>query len=293
MLPDPPNITERDLNKCREKGDYCPVLFEWYKFVSGLCITFANLKRESPALRDVPEIEYTVLVGLINRVAKLTFSNIHLSFEGKFGETTSILDRCIFESCVIATWLCRTDKNDRFNRYLASGLKTELELKKHIVNNKSKRDDQHLVIEKRMLGSIQRTIESSGMTDTEIETTNNMPDLAAMLESTGRSRLDYTVGQRIGSHYVHGTWVGLITHYLEHDETGSFKPRGHDVSMHVNQYVYVPIIILDTLTAFAEYVFPKGVEQDEVIKLFADTAEEIYKINDEVIGNDFTASQAL
>lgn len=290
MLPEPPNITESDLQKCRDTGDYCPVLFEWYKFVSGLCLTFANLQRESPALRDVPEIEYTILVGLINRIARLTFSNIHLSFEGKFGETTVILDRCIFESCVIATWLCRTDKKDRFNRYLAGGLKTELELKKHINNNITSRDNEKLVIEKRMLGSIQRSIEASGLTDTEIETTSNMPDLAAMLDTTGRSRLEYTVGQRLGSHYVHGTWVGLLTHYLEKDDSGTFKPRGHNCSMHVNQYVYTPIIILDALTAFAEFVFPDGEEQNEVVKLFSDTAEEIYKINDEVIGNDFTAS---
>ncbi len=83
MLPEPPNITESDLNKCRETGDYCPVLFEWYKFVSGLCLTFANLQRDSPELRNVPEIEYTILIGLVNRIARLTFSNIHLSFEVK------------------------------------------------------------------------------------------------------------------------------------------------------------------------------------------------------------------
>ncbi len=290
MLPEPPNITESDLNKCRETDDYSPVLFEWYKFVSGLCLTFANLQRDSPALRNVPEIEYTILVGLINRIARLTFSNIHLSFEGKFGETTVILDRCIFESCVIATWLCRTEKKDRFNRYLAGGLKTELELKKHINNNISSRNDEELVIEKRMLGSIQRSIESSGLTDDEIDTTSKMPDLAAMLDTTGRSRLEYVVGLRLGSHYVHGTWVGLLTHYLEKDDSGAFKPRGHDCSMHVNQYVYTPIIILDALTAFAEFIFPEGNERNEVVSLFSDTAEEIYKINDEVIGNDFTAS---
>lgn len=290
MLPDPPNITESDLNKCRETDDYSPVLFEWYKFVSGLCLTFANLQRDSPALRNVPEIEYTILVGLINRIARLTFSNIHLSFEGKFGETTVILDRCIFESCVIATWLCRTEKKDRFNRYLAGGLKTELELKKHINNNISSRNDEELVIEKRMLGSIQRSIESSGLTDDEIDKTSKMPDLAAMLDTTGRSRLEYIVGLRLGSHYVHGTWVGLLTHYLEKDDSGTFKPRGHDCSMHVNQYVYTPIIILDALTAFSEFIFPEGDERKEVVGLFSDTAEEIYKINDEVIGNDFTAS---
>ena len=97
MIPEPPDITDNDLQKCRETGDYCPVLFEWYKYVGGLCITFANLQRESPALRNVPEIEYSIVIGLITRCARLMLSNVHLSCDGKFGETTAIIDRCIFD----------------------------------------------------------------------------------------------------------------------------------------------------------------------------------------------------
>ena len=105
----------------------------------------------------------------------------------------------------------------------------------------------------------------------------HMPDLAAMLEATGKTRLEYVVGQRIGSHHVHGTWVSLLHHYLEENETGTLVPRDHNCYTHVNQYVSVPLIVLDALSSFAEFVFPEGEERDEVIGLFKDTAEEIYK----------------
>jgi len=32
-VPSPPEITEDQLIKCRETGNYCPVLFEWYKYL--------------------------------------------------------------------------------------------------------------------------------------------------------------------------------------------------------------------------------------------------------------------
>jgi hypothetical protein len=62
-------------------------------------------------------------------------SNVALSHEGKFGETTAIIDRCIFESAVKIIWLCQSASDEEFTRYLADGLKTELEFKKRIKRN--------------------------------------------------------------------------------------------------------------------------------------------------------------
>lgn len=290
MLPDPPAITEDDLKRCRESGDFCPVLFEWYKFVGGLCVTFACLRRESPALRAVPEVEYSILIGLLNRCARLMLSNIALSHEGKFGETTSIIDRCIFESCVIFAWLCRTHEPDRFTRYIANGLRTELELKDQILSNVAVREGSALVIEKRMLESVDRCIRESGLTESVIASTKKLPDIASLISATGKSRLMYTVGQRIGSHHVHGTWVSLKMHYLDRDESGVLGPRDHNCPTHVNQYVYIPIVVLDAMSAFVGYVFPNGDERDGMLRLFESTENEIYKINDEVIGDDFSLS---
>ena len=293
MLPDPPAITENDLKQCRESGDFCPILFVWYKFVGALCVTFACLRRESPALREVPEVEYSILIGILNRCARLMFSNIALSHEGKFGETTSIIDRCIFESCVILTWLCRTHESDRFTRYIANGLRTELELEDQILGNVAAREGVSLAIEERMLESVNRCIRDSGLTKLDIANTKKMPDMASMISATGKSRLMYTVGQRIGSHHVHGTWVSLKMHYLQEDENGVLGPRDHDCPTHVNQYVYIPVVVLDAMSAFVEYVFPQGDGRDGMLRLFESTENEIFKINQEVIGDDFSLPQEL
>ncbi len=229
-IPDPPIITEEDLNKCRKSGDFCPILFEWYKYVGSLCNFYSCIQQDSPAIRSIPPIQYYILVGLLNRCSRLMLSNVALSHEGLFGETTNIIDRCIAESAIKIAWLCHHRKDDYFNRYLSEGLKTELEFKKLIEKAIDDRG-KPIKIEERMLKSIRNHISSSGLSKAEIETAKKLPDMAAMIDSLGHDRLMYIVIQRMGSHHVHGTWPSLRLHYLE-EENGILHPRDHDCETH-------------------------------------------------------------
>jgi hypothetical protein len=47
LLPEPPSFSEEELRKCKETGDYRPILFEWYKFVGGLNAVVAHIQRDS------------------------------------------------------------------------------------------------------------------------------------------------------------------------------------------------------------------------------------------------------
>lgn len=292
MIPDPPIISEDDMQKCRDTGDYCPVLFEWYKFVTSVCYVFANLMQESPVVRkDISGRDYAVLIGLMNRCAKLMHSNMDLSHKSAFGETTSIIDRCIFESSVILNWLCTNDNEDKFDRYIASGFRTELELKDQILKAIDKRGGEHLQIEDRMLASVDRHLEEAEFDDESVRATKPLPDLAAMLVSLGQDRIMYTTGQRIGSHHVHGTWVGLRMHYIDREEDGVFRTKGK-TDTHVNQYVYIPLIVLETLGNFVRFLFIDSDKETEgVLELFESIYKEIWDINQEVVGSDFSVAE--
>lgn len=208
MLPTPPRFTEEELARCREAGDFCPLLFEWYKFTSALCNFYACLQVDSPAVTAPPPRDYAVLVGLLNRMSRLMFSNVALSHEGLFGETTAIIDRCIFESAIKLIWLCETNDQDRFDRFVADGLKTELKFREKIQATIAGRGVA-LAIETRMLESIERHIQSSGMDAASIAASQKLLDLASMISAVRGDTLLYLVGQKIGSHHVHGTWPSL------------------------------------------------------------------------------------
>lgn len=291
MLPDAPVITDEDMERCRSTGDYSPVLFEWYKFVGGLCFTFANLLHGSlPFRKDIAKRDYGILIGLINRCARLILANVALSHEGNFGESTSILDRCIFESCVILSWLCNANIQDKFERYIASGLRTELELQTEIQKFIDARDGVVLNIEKRMLNSVKECFAEAGFDKEKIETTKGLPDLASMLNVIGHRRFSYTTGQRIGSHHVHGTWVGLRNHYIELDGNGDYRTK-QVTRTHINQYVYITYMVLEALSNFVNYVFESSENEKTVIlNLFKDTANEITALNKEIVGTDIDES---
>lgn len=290
IIPDAPSFSEETVQRCRETADYRPMLFEWYKFVGTLNTIVAHIQRDSPAFRSVPALHYYVLVGLLNRCARLMLSNVALSYEGKFGETTAIVDRCIFESAVKITWLCTDPSEEKFRRFLADGLQTELELKARIETNISGRDGRPFPIETRMLASIENHVAAAQLTESEVGATKKLPDLASMLSSLGTDRLIYVVAQKIGSHHVHGTWPALLFHYLDEAPSGSrtFVPRGHDCSTHVNQYVFVPKVILGALSVYVEYAL-QDAEAETFKRLFESTEQELDKVNAEVVGGDFRA----
>lgn len=286
-IPLPPEITEAELKKCRKTDDFCPVLFEWYKYVGLLSKFYASIQRESPAIKDIPKIHYSVLIGLLNRCSRLMFSNVALSHKGLFGETTSIIDRSIFESSIKLGWLCHKGDEDSFARFIAEGLKTEIGLKRTIEANINKRSGNKLAIENRMLTSINNYFCKSDLTEEQILASKKLPDLASMINVIGKDRLAYVVGQQIGSHHVHGTWVSLWFHYLEEHDDGVIHLRDHNCETHINQYAYVSLVVIDAIKAFVEYVFKDSDDIEGMSTLIVAVSEKIQDIYQEAVGTDF------
>ncbi len=76
-------------------------------------------------------------------------------------------------------------------------------------------------------------------------------------------------------------------HYLKADENGSLRPRDHDCSTHVNQFMFVPLVVLRAIRSFVEFV----VIDADLIAAFStvlkSTEQEIEQLSREVVGTDF------
>jgi len=276
-IPLPPEFTEEQLKSCSDSGEYSPVLFEWYKYVGRLANYFACISLDSPGIRDIDEAHHSILIGLLNRCSRLILSNVTLSHEGLFGETTSIIDRCIFESAIKLNWLCANPTDENFNRFIAEGLKTEVEFKKKIELNIRNRGGEVMLVEERMLRSIESYFQKSRLTEEFIAQAKNLPNLAQMIEQVGHDRLAYVVGQKIGSHHVHGTWASLWFHYLAETD-GVIVPRDHNCPTHINQYVYVPLVLLDAIKKYFEFLITNQNECAQMIGIIDAISEEITTI---------------
>lgn len=288
-LPEPPEFSDAEWQQCRERNDFRPILFEWYKFVGSIAALVAGIKKSSPAFREIPLQHFHVLVGLLNRCARLMLANIALSHKGKFGDSTAILDRCIFESAVKTIWLCTNPDQDKFTRFLADGLKPDIKLKKVIESKINERGGKMLKIERRMLDSISRHLNASELSENDVVQAKAVPDLASILTAIGSTRLEYVAFQSIGSQHVHGTWGNLLYFYLdEAEETdGSLlSPSGNDTSIHINQFVYISLVVLRALKMYTSFAL-----DTEIATIFQElcgnSENEITKIYREVVGDDF------
>jgi len=285
-FPNPPVIADEVLNRCRETGDYRPVLFEWYNFVGQVCFRLASLR--APALHPLQPPHFAVLFGLLNRCARLMLSNLKLSCDAdnRNGETTVIIDRCLYESAIKVLWLCKTGSAENFDSLIAAGLQTELELRREIEAHIAERGGDPVVIEKRMLASISKCISSSGLSEQQIKAAKKLPDLASMLTMVGLSRLEYVVGQRMGSHHIHGTWSSLWFHYIDVADDGTFELKDKSAPMDQNEYL-LALIVLRSLKAFVEFVVPAGSIATSLIEMLDSIEEEIVEIHDEMVAGDY------
>jgi hypothetical protein len=117
-----------------------------------------------------------------------------------------------------------------------------------------------------MLKSIDKFIMHSTLSLDTIKTSPKMLDLKSRMEQIGGKYKDimYAVGQKIGSHHVHGTWSSLLSSYLEEQqdprgsgESSCFSPKGNNCAMHENQYMFTSHIMLDTLLVYVDYILNK------------------------------------
>ena len=288
LEPKYPTFSDELVQQCTQSRDFRPILFEWYKYVGILCSTISCISPDSPSFQKIPPIHYGVLVGLLNRCSRLMLANIRLSSTRKYGETTSLLDRSISETAVKVQWLCYKDNVESFVRYLADGLKKDLKLKGQIEQNIENRNGSILVIEQRMLDSIQKCLTLSGLSEQDVNDAKKLPDFASMCNDLGYDDALYTAIQRLGSHAVHGSWSELVFNYLK-EENQRFYPRDHEIDTQDVQYISIIHLVLCALEAFLKHTISDVPERREIINTLHEVDEKITEIQHLAWDPDFSA----
>jgi len=288
-FPNPPTFPPELVDDCRREGDYRPMLFEWYKHVGLVCNQVASIQIESPAVRKISTVHYSILVGLLNRCSRLMMANMALSSSsnGYYGETTQIIDRCIAESAIKVQWLTAKGDEESFTRYLADGLKKDLIAKAEVMANIANRAGTQLQIETRILKSIDDCLQTSGLSEKQVSDAKKIPDLLSMMLYLKFPEGMYTAIQKMGSHSIHGTWTDLILHYLELDDQGAIHLRDHDVKTHHGQFVLIIYLVLRALKRFLLFMAADPSYFAEMITYFPEVQKKVHALDKEDYGKDF------
>jgi hypothetical protein len=106
------------------------------------------------------------------------------------------------------------------------------------------------------------------------------------IDKLGHDGIAYVAGQKIGSHHIHGTWPSLLTHYIKLGEDGNFHPKDHNSPTHINQYIFVSLMVLSAIKSFAEWLICES-DISEPLIMLESIENEILKINEEIVSDDF------
>ena len=218
-------------------------------------------------------------MGLMVRMGKLMLSVLKLSGGEEHGETVVILSRCVFESSINLRYLLRKNSGQVYERFVKTGLKGERSLYDTINANIEKRGGSVLGIEARMLVSIERTCDGSGV---DIEDVNpraggwggSLKDKLKALEIDD----DAYVIQSTGSESVHGNWSDLLRYHLSVEESGFAANLGH----HGTDGKVLGPVALMALAAAREYLDESfdAEESERLRNRLDDLIERLWRVED-------------
>ncbi len=212
MVGTPIEVTDEHLASCRAANDYFPLMRALFNEATRL-LTFASaVMHAEPGY--FPRNQ-AICVGLLVRMSKFMVAALKLTEEHDRGEVVQALARCVMESAINLRFLLKVDSQRFYDNFVARSLGPERELVDLVNRNIKNRDGRRLVIEERMLDTVEEKFRQSGVEIEQVEA--NVGDWSGGLKERVKA-LDmedaYVGFARLPSHAIHGTWVDLLQYHL-------------------------------------------------------------------------------
>jgi hypothetical protein len=170
--------------------------------------------------------DQAILGGLLVRAYKLTSALLDQTCQRR-RETIFILGRLLFETLINIQYLATKDSEAIYQAFVIDALRHEKKLMDLISGNIAERGGPTLPIEERMLKSIKKAFDKSGVEPEEVTKQAAKPwkdvDLYQRASAVGWGE-GYLALFGGPSHHVHGSWQDLIEYHLHHDGEG-FVPE--------------------------------------------------------------------
>lgn len=172
------------------------------------------------------DLNWAIIGGHLVRLYKLISAMLDQTCQRK-RETSFIFSRLAFECIINLRYLIKHESDEIFKSYRKYSLQHEYKLYKKISENIKKRNGKELDIERRILDSIIKSFQVSGISIDEIKFSKlrnwggkNIFEKASDLELEDA----YLAAFGGGSHNIHGNWQDLLEYHLEENKNGYFKP---------------------------------------------------------------------
>ena len=282
FLRNPVAVTDEALQECVTKGLFSPLALELYEEAATVLAVCSHLYVTSSPEESALPRNQAVCAGLLVRITKFMAAVASLvSQKSDCADVVFALNRSITESATNLHFLVLKSEDRFFDQFVSFSLSSERELYDVIKKNITERGGETLPIEQRMLNSIDRVCQLSGVaiSDVQPKMHNWGGGLRNRMIAIGKGDA-YAMQQRIPSHAVHGTWVDLALHHLTEAENMSFRPDL--TSSRVDSRLMLPICILVLAAActYVEAFFSQLPEAEPLFERITDLTQRIMTVDE-------------
>ena len=277
LLGKPVPVAEDRLRECVGRKSFSSLGIELYKEATRIVELCSYVHTGiSPEETALPRNQ-AVCAGLLVRISKfMTAVSCLFSEKPDCGDVVLVLNRCIVESATNLRFLVRKNEDRFFDQFVKFSFGPEREFYDLIQKNIEKRGGETLPIEERMMKSINRACQGSGviLSDVRPKTGDWGGGLRNRLITLGMGEA-YSMLQRLPSHAVHGTWVDLFQHHLTYSDNSGFRP---DLTWsRVDCRLLLPICVFSLAAGhtYLEAYFTSATELDPLYERISDLIERI------------------
>jgi Family of unknown function (DUF5677) len=242
------------------------VVFELYKEAWSVVNLAAHLLDEAASINGGWHRNQAICAGLMIRICKFMLVVTQLSAKGDRAEVVSALNRSIMESAINLEFLVNKNDDKYFEQFVKFSLGPERELYDIIEANVATRGGEVWPIERRMLESINKVCQASGVKigDVNRKSGDWGGGLRQRLKALDKEE-QYVGVQRIPSHTVHGTWVDLYLNHLEHDtQTDVFSPNPTFSRVDARSLGPIAMFVLEATEPYLERFFA-GIPETQLL----------------------------
>jgi Family of unknown function (DUF5677) len=253
-----PAVDVKPVHNCKTLHESGGIAFELYKEACRVVVFAAHLTDDTAAAHGGFARNQAICAGLMVKISKFMVTVIQLSTGDDRGEVVLALNRIIFESAVSLEFLVRSKDGKYFDQFVDFSLGPERELHDQIEANIIARNGEVLDIEKRLLNSISRLCDASGMRIEEVQRNHRDwgENVRERLKALGKESLYATV-YRMPSHAVHGSWPDLLLGHLAYDEKNKvFQPETKWTRVGSRLLAPIACLVLEAVDPYLERFFP-------------------------------------
>ena len=285
LFREPPSFSQEDIDSYKRTDNWLPYLVKWFDYIRTENIIFSSIIYDCDVIVIKNQLHYMLITGSMRRIDQLLNAYIIQYNSQKYDVALDVLYRCAWEAICRTIWIISKNTEERFEYYICTSVKSDLDLKYIVEKNIKKRNGNSVEIEERILRSINKVINATGFSDEHFQRKYKYISFKDILADIYDVRNGQVYNMYcLSSHAIHNTFSEIYMHHIVDNNNVLSLKNGYK-SDPSSQIPVLSHCLLKLLLAFVNWSFKDDFKTDIIDILEGMTSEYIEYVKKSLEGD--------